>query len=132
MRAYRFALLTLATACAGFAGPSVRVTKLWPEPLAPRPANYAIRIYRETQPRCAFDKIALLSADQTADIRTSDQLDEVLRASARESGGDAVIDLASETRTSGGEVSSAGFVTTYKTVVWSGTVIRFKSQGCAE
>jgi hypothetical protein len=110
----------------------VRVTKLWPEPLAPRPANYAIRIYRATQPRCAFDKIALLSTDQTVDIRTTDQLDEVLRVSARESGGDAVIDLASESRTSGGEVSSDGFVTTYKTVVWSGTVIRFKSPECAE
>jgi hypothetical protein len=132
MRFAKFALLTLVTACAGLSGPSVRVTKLWPEPLAPRPANYAIRVYHEQQPRCAFDKIALLSADQTVDIHTMDELEAVLRVSAREAGGDAIIDLTSETRTSGGEVSSDGFVTTYKTVVWSGTVIRFKSPQCAE
>jgi hypothetical protein len=132
MRSAKFALVALVTACASFSAPSVRVTKLLPEPLAPRPATYAIRIYRGTQPRCAFDKVALLSTDQTSDIRTTDQLDDVLRVSARESGGDAIIDLASETRTSGGEVSSAGFVTTYKTVVWSGTVIHFKDPQCAE
>jgi len=132
MRFAKFALLALVTACATLSGSSVRVTKLWPAPLAPRPAKYAIRIYHETQPRCAFDKIALLSTDQTVDIRTMDELEEVLRVSAREAGGDAVIDLASETRTSGGEQRSDGEVTLYKTQVWSGTVIRFKNPQCAE
>lgn len=132
MRTASLAFLTLVTACAGFSGPSVRVTKLWPEPLAPRPATYAIRIYRGSQPRCAFDKIAQLSMDQTADIRTMSELEEALRVSARETGGDAVIDLASETRTSNGEQRSDGEVTLQKTQVWSGTVIRFKSPECAE
>jgi|ERR1035437_1487414 hypothetical protein len=132
MHLAKLPLLALLTACAGISGPNVRVTKLWPDAFPPRPADYAIQVYRGQQPRCAFDKIALLSTDQTVDIKTTDALDEVLRVSARESGGDAVIDLASETRTSGGEVSSDGFVTTYKTVVWSGTVIRFKSPQCAE
>jgi hypothetical protein len=132
MRVAKFAVFTLVTACAGFSGPSVRVTKLWPEPLAPRPATYPIRIYHESQPRCVFDKIAQLSADQTVDIRTMAELEGVLRVSAREAGGDAVIDLSSETRTSDGEQRSDGEVTLTKTQVWSGTVIRFKNQKCAE
>jgi hypothetical protein len=132
MRCAKFALLTLVTACAALSGSSVRVTKLWSARLEPRPANYPIRIYHENQPRCAFDKIALLSADQTADIRTMDALEEILRVSAREAGGDALIDIASESRTSGGEQRAPGDVTIYKTQVWSGTVIRFRSPQCAE
>jgi outer membrane protein TolC len=97
-----------------------------------RPTTYAIRIYHESQPRCAFDKIAQLSADQTVDIRTMAELEALLRVSAREVGGDAVIDLSSETRTSNGEQRSDGEVTLTKTQVWSGTVIRFKSERCAE
>jgi hypothetical protein len=132
MRFAMFALLTLVTACAALSGSTVRATKLWPEPLAPRPANYAMRVYHESQPRCAFDKIALLSTDQTVDIHTMDELEAVLRVSAREAGGDAIIDLASETRTTNGEQRSDGEVTLNKTQVWSGTVIRFKSPQCAE
>ena len=134
MRYAKLALLMLVTACAVLAGPTVRVTKLWPEPLEPRPAGYEIRIYQEKQPRCAFDEIARLSTDQTADIHTGDALAEILRVKARELGGDAIINLASETRTSGGELqqSREGYVSLYRTQVWSGTLIRFKSLKCAE
>jgi hypothetical protein len=136
MRHAKLALLILVTACAGLSGPTVRVTKLSPEPFEPRPANYTIRIYRENQPRCAFDKIVLLSTDQTPDLRTTDDLDAVLRVKAREVGGDAVINLASETRTGSNDISSGGGVdgnmTLQRTQVWSGTVIRFKDPKCAE
>ena len=132
MRYAKLALLMLVTACAVLSGPTVRVTKLWPEPLDPRPADYEIRIYQEKQPRCAFDEIARLSTEQTADIHTGDALAEILRAKARELGGDAIINLASETRTSGGDAGTDGNVTLYRTQVWSGTVIRFKNLKCAE
>jgi hypothetical protein len=131
MRYAKLALLMLVTACAVLSGPTVRVTKLWPEPLEPRPAGYEIRIYQEKQPRCAFDEIARLSTDQTADIHTGDALAEILRVKARELGGDAIINLASETRTAGA-TGTDGQVTLEKTPVWSGTVIRFKSLKCAE
>jgi hypothetical protein len=136
MRHAKFALLILVTACAGVSGPTVRVTKLSPEPFEPRPANYTIRIYRENQPRCAFDKIALLSTDQTPDLRTTDDLDEVLRVKAREVGGDAVINLASETRTGSNDIAAGGGVdgrfNLNRIQVWSGTAVRFKSPKCAE
>ena len=131
MRYAKFALLILVTACAALAGPTVRVTKLRPEPLEPRPADYDIRIYHENQPRCAFDLIATLSTDQTADIHTGDALVEILRVKARELGGDAIINLSSETHTAG-MTGTDGRVTLEKTPVWSGTVIRFKSLQCAE
>src|ERR1039458_3674235 len=70
----KFALLILVTACAALAGPTVRVTKLRPEPLEPRPADYDIRIYHENQPRCAFDLIATLSTDRKSTRLNSSHL----------------------------------------------------------
>src|ERR1035437_4380184 len=131
MRYAKLTLLMLVTAFAVLSGPPVRVTKLWPEPLEPRPADYEIRIYQEKQPRCAFDEIARLSTDQTADIHTGDALVEILRVKARELGGDAIINLSSETHTAGMTGTDAR-VTLEKTPVWSGSVIRFKSLQCAE
>jgi hypothetical protein len=131
MRHPKFALLILVAACAGLSGPTVRVTNLRPGPFEPRPAIYDIRIYRDSQPRCAFEEIAHLSTDQTVDIHTPDALLEILRVKAREIGGDAIINLDSEIHTAGMSGTN-GQVTLEKTPVWSGTVIRFKSLKCAE
>lgn len=131
MRNATFALLVFVSACAIASGPTVRVTNLRPEVLEPRPASYDIRIYTDKEPRCAYTTIAQLATDQTADIRTVDDLLSILRAKARELGGDAIMKLGHETSTAG----IAGHDQTYtmeKTEVWSGTLIRWNAKECAE
>ena len=131
MRYAKFALLVFVSACAAASGPTVRVTNVRPEQWEPRPASYDIRIYTDKEPRCEYTTIALLSTDQTRDIRTVDDLLQILRSKARELGGDAIMKLGHETSTAG----IAGHDYSYtleKTEVWSGTLIRWKSQACAE
>lgn len=132
MRYARTGLMLLLTACAALVGSTVEVTKLTKTTLEPRPATYPIRVYRTDKPRCEFDKIATLSTDVTPDLKTTDDLDNLLRVQARQLGGDALTDLASDVRTSGGDTDSGGNVRTYKTPFWTATVIRFKSPQCAE
>jgi|SRR5476649_2655056 hypothetical protein len=131
MRYAKFALLVFVSACAAASGPTVRVTNVRPEQWEPRPASYDIRIYTDKEPRCEYTTIAQLSTDQTRDIRTVDDLLQILRSKARELGGDAIMKLGHETSTAG----LAGHDQSYtleKTEVWSGTLIRWKSQACAE
>lgn len=131
MRNAKLAVLILITACASAAGPTVRVTNLRGEAWEPRPASYDIRIYTDQEPKCPYTTIAQLATDQTADIRTVDDLLKILRAKARELGGDAIMKLGHETATAG----VAGHDYTYtleKTEVWSGTLIRWKDLACAE
>ena len=137
MRQSIFALLIFATACLNGAVPTVLVTKLTPDPFVPKPAFYKIRIYPKSQPRCAYTELATLSADQTRDMRTAEDLVEVLSVKAREIGGDAMINLASTTRTerTTGEASTTGrdgTVTLSKTEVWTTTVIKFKNADCTD
>jgi hypothetical protein len=131
MRYAKFALLALVTACAIASGPTVRVTNLRPEVWEPRPASYDIRIYTDKDPRCAYTTIAQLSTDQTRDIRTVDDLLIILRGKARELGGDAIMKLGHETSTAGMSGHDQSY-TLEKTEVWSGTLIRWKEQSCAE
>lgn len=131
MRYPTLATLIFVTACAFASGPTVRVTNLRPETWEPRPASYDIRIYTDKEPRCEYTAIAQLSTDQTRDIRTVDDLLSILRAKARELGGDAIMKLGHSTSTSG----IAGHDQTYtleKTEVWSGTLIRWKNMACAD
>jgi hypothetical protein len=137
MRRSIIVLLIFATACLGGAVPAVMVTKLTPDPFVPKPAFYKIRIYPKSQPRCAYTELATLSADQTRDMRTVDDLVEVLSVKAREVGGDAMINLSSTTRTerTTGEASTTGrdgTVTLSKTEVWTTTVVKFKNADCAD
>jgi hypothetical protein len=131
MRYAKFVLLALTTACASASGPTVRVTNARPETWEPRPASYDIRIYTDKDPRCAYTTIAQLSTDQTRDIRTVDDLLKILRDKAREMGGDAIMKLGHETSTAGFAGHDQSY-TLEKTEVWSGTLIRWKAQDCAE
>jgi hypothetical protein len=130
MRHTTLGLLLLLTGCS----PAVSLTKLWPTPLEPRPANYPIRFFREQRPRCAFDELATVSARPTDVWHTNDKVIEVLRLKAREVGGDAIIGFATESQVTGAapSYSGNGGVALNRNVVLSGTIVRFKNPQCTE
>src|SRR5688572_30499098 len=104
--------LVLLAACV----PVIESMRTTPAPLDPRPAGHAVRLYTSTRPRCPYDEIALLSAEDTGLMRyalLSDQTAELLRARVRSLGGDAMVGL--------GEVILDDGVTTTQTVSRSTT-----------
>jgi hypothetical protein len=111
MKAAMTALL-LVMACA----PAIESMRTTPAPLDPRPADHAVRLYTSTRPRCPFEEIALLTAEDTGFMRyslLSDQTADLLRARVRSLGGDAIVGL--------GEVIQDDGVTTTQTVSRSST-----------
>jgi hypothetical protein len=104
--------LVLVAACV----PVIESMRTTPAPLEPRPADHAVRLYTSTRPRCPYQEIAVLTAEDTGLMRyalLSDSTAELLRARVRRLGGDAIVGL--------GEVIQDDGVTTTHTVSGSTT-----------
>jgi hypothetical protein len=142
--------LLLLAACV----PVIESMRTTPVPLEPRPADHAVRLYTATRPRCPYEEIGLLTAEDTGLMRyalLSDQTADLLRARVRTLGGDAIVGL--------GEVIQDDGITTTHTVSQSttadttgsassvqvktdvtpnytrrlrGLVVRFTREGCRE
>ena len=72
------ALVALITACA----PALESMRMTPVALEPRPANHPVRIYEATLPRCSFEEIAVVTAEDVGLLRhslRSDHTAELLR-----------------------------------------------------
>ena len=117
-------------------GPSVESIIFAPAPSAG--AEPAVRLYRNTLPRCPFEEVGLVSARGGSLM----QLAEAIRQRAVEMGGHAIVGLAQAEHTSPGQtqittsVPDSGSVTSVASfsvsqiTVLAGTVIRFAEEGC--
>ena len=124
-------LAILATACIP-STPYTSLTRLSPTPYPPRPADYPIRFFQATAPRCAFQEIATVKATRSLFWQKREQVPEALRAKARESGGDAIIGFREDLVVTGASESAGGGVDLDRAYVPSGTVIRYSDPKCME
>jgi hypothetical protein len=134
--------------------PKIESMRTTPVPLEARPAGHPIRLYFTTRPRCPYEEIAMLAAGEQDLMRyplRSDQTAELLRARARQLGGDAIIGLGeviedrgvttthTVSRTTTGDSTASQSTTALTTDVTpnrtrhlQGTVVRFTRDDCRD
>jgi hypothetical protein len=126
----RFAITILAVSLAG-CSPVVDTARLSPVTYPPRPADFRIRMYSTERPRCAFEELATVRSRKPTWFVSMEDVAESIRRVARELGGDAVIGVTNASQLSGGTVIG-GTVSVDSDPILTGTVIRFKEDGCRE
>ncbi len=136
MRAYLF--LFVSTLLAG-CGPAVQSMTLSPERPASRPADHAIRIYRNTLPVCPFVEVGLVIGRPR--WGSLEGMAERMRSRARRMGGDAIVGLSRERFSSGGDVWGIsrsdststvhlGTISLGRSTEFVGSVVRFTDPSC--
>lgn len=117
-------------------GPSVDSVVFAPDPSST--SVPAVRLYRNTLPRCAFEEVGLVRA-QGGNLT---QLADAIRTRASAMGGDAIVGLAQAEHTTPGQaqittsIPDSGSVTSVaafsvsQTTMLSGTVVRFVEPSC--
>ena len=120
-------LVPLFIGCA----PSVDTVRLSPVRYPPRPHDFRIRMYSTERPRCPFEEIGSVRSRKPAFWVSMEDVAESVRDVAREMGGDAIIGVTSATQLNGGTVVGST-VSIDTDPVLSGTIIRFKEDGCRE
>jgi len=154
VRVRSVAVAALAGLVLSACGPVVESMRIAAVPLEPRPVDYPIRIYTNTAPRCAFEEIGWLTAEETDFMMNplmSEHTAERLRARARMLGGDAIVGFRERIRDNGlstiqtvssstkSDSVSATTQTELKTDTspnvsrrLEGVVVRFTNDGCRD
>jgi hypothetical protein len=126
----RFVIAVLVVSLVG-CSPVVDTARLSPVTYPPRPADFRIRMYSTERPRCAFEELATVRSRKPNWFVSMEDVAESIRRVARELGGDAVIGVTNASQLGGGTVIG-GTVSIDSDPILTGTVIRFKEDGCRD
>jgi hypothetical protein len=126
----RLVVVVLAVSLAG-CSPVVDTARLSPVTYPPRPADFRIRMYSTERPRCAFEELATVRSRKPGWFVSMEDVAESIRRVARELGGDAVIGVTNASQLGGGTVIGST-VSIDSDPILTGTVIRFKEDGCRD
>jgi len=113
-------------------GCSPAVTKITLNYYLPRPKDHPIRVYTSILPKCEYLEVGIVKSRQRNELISMDRVTESLRSTAREMGGDAVINVRMGDQAMGARVNDDGDFFVDHDSVLQGTVIRWKSQDCRE
>jgi hypothetical protein len=88
-------------------------------------------MYSAERPRCPFEELGTVRSRKRGFWTSMEDVAESVRQVARELGGDAVVSVTNADQISGGTVIGST-VSVDTSPVLSGTVVRFKEDGCRE
>jgi uncharacterized protein YbjQ (UPF0145 family) len=116
--------------CAG-CGAAVRVESTPFVVLPPQPADHPVKTYWTQLPACPCEEIGIVSSEIRRKSTPIEEAIAALMQRAREMGGDAVVGLTEDERTSGAKVRGSRVVVSSHRIL-SGTVVRFREPACRE